>query len=258
MSADDGAVRFERHGVTARITFDRPTARNALTEPMYAQLERCMDRIAEEADLRVVVLRGAGGSFVAGSDIARFTSFRSDEDGLRYERQLDHVVDRLEALSLPTIAVVEGFAAGAGLLLAAACDLRVCTPDARFGAPIARTVGNCLSLANTRRMLAHLGPARTKRLLLAAEFLAADEAESAGFVLAIVPPAELEGRVEALCERIASHAPLTIAATKQAVRRAEAGLSDDEDLIRRVYGSDDFREGVAAFLAKRPPRWMGR
>jgi len=255
---DDGSVRFERLHDVAQITFDRPAARNALTEPMYAQLEQWLDRVSHETGLRVVVLRGAGGSFVAGTDIARFTAFRSGDDGVRYEARIDDIIGRLEALAVPTIAVVEGPAAGAGLLLAAACDLRLCTPDARFGAPIARTVGNTLSIANTARLLGHFGLARTKRLLIAAELLTAEEAHAAGFVLAIVPRAELDARLDALCERITSHAPLTMASTKEAIRRLSADVPDGDDLIRRVYDSDDFREGVAAFLAKRPPQWTGR
>jgi enoyl-CoA hydratase/carnithine racemase len=143
-------------------------------------------------------------------------------------------------------------------MIAAACDLRLCTPDARFGAPIARTVGNCLSMANTARLLAHFGVARTKALLLDAGFMSAAEAMAAGFVLDIVEPDRLDQRIDELCERIASHAPITIAVTREAIRRiVNAGLPDGDDLIRRVYESDDFREGVAAFLTKRRPRWEG-
>jgi enoyl-CoA hydratase len=252
-----GTVRYERADVIARITFERPAARNAMTNAMYAQLAASVERVSQDEGVRVVVLRGAGGSFVAGSDIAGFTAFRSAEDGLRYERRIDEVIGMLEALPLPTVAVVEGVAAGAGLLLAAVCDLRVCTPDARFGVPIARTVGNMLSMANTARLLAHFGVARTKRMLLVAELLTAEEASAAGFVQAVVAPDEIVAHADALCRRIASHAPLTLAATKEAIRRITAGAPDAADLIGRVYGSEDFREGVAAFLAKRPPEWTG-
>jgi enoyl-CoA hydratase/carnithine racemase len=203
-------------------------------------------------------LRGTGGTFVAGTDISRFTSFESGIDGLQYERRIDSIIAAIESLPVPTIAVVEGHAAGAGLMIAAACDLRLCTPDARFGAPIARTVGNCLSMANTARLLAHFGVARTKALLLDAGFMSAAEAMAAGFVLDIVEPDRLDQRIDELCERIASHAPITIAVTREAIRRiVNAGLPDGDDLIRRVYESDDFREGVAAFLTKRRPRWEG-
>jgi len=291
--AGAGSVRFERRGDIGFLTFDRPAARNALTPAMYEQLSAALEQIAAQAvvgertsparpsdgpgaavervarqageskgvdaRVRVLVLRGEGGTFVAGTDISSFTAFRSADDGLRYESRLDEVVAALEALPIPTVAVVERWAAGAGLLLAAACDLRVCTPGARFGAPIARTVGNCLSMANTARLLAHFGVARTRLLLLAADFIGAEEAAAAGFVLEVVPAARLDARVAELCERLASHAPITMAVSKEAIRRiAAGGLPNGDDLIRRAYGSRDFQEGVAAFLAKRPPHWEGR
>jgi enoyl-CoA hydratase/carnithine racemase len=157
---------------------------------------------------------------------------------------------------VPTLAVVEGYAAGAGLMLAAACDLRVCSPDARFGVPIARTVGNALSLANHARLVAQLGPSRVKALLFLADFLSADQALEAGFALEVVPHVALDARVDELCARIASHAPITLRVSKVAIRRVlTAELSDADDAIRDAYRSRDFREGVAAFLAKRSPRW---
>lgn len=254
-----GQVRFEQRGVVAFITFDRPEARNALDFTMYEQLLRAIDRLDGAAGVRVVVLRGAGGTFIAGTDIAHFTSFTTEEHGVLYEQQLEKVIARVESAAVPTIAVIEGIAAGGGLAIAGACDLRICTPDARFGAPIARTVGNCLSVANLSRLVAHLGPARTKAMLLLAEFLNADDARAAGFVLEVVLPEQLEQRVDALCAKLAAHAPITLQVTRAALRRISAAVQlEDEDLIRRTYGSRDFREGVAAFLEKRSPRWEGR
>jgi enoyl-CoA hydratase/carnithine racemase len=249
-------VRFERRGDAGFITFDRPAARNAMTWTMYEQFAAALERVAAEARLRVVVLRGAAGSFVAGTDIAQFTDFTSTDDGLAYERRIDDVLADLETLPVPTLAVVEGYAAGAGLMLAAACDLRVCSPDARFGVPIARTVGNALSLANHARLVAQLGPSRVKALLFLADFLSADQALEAGFALEVVPHVALDARVDELCARIASHAPITLRVSKVAIRRVlTAELSDADDAIRDAYRSRDFREGVAAFLAKRSPRW---
>lgn len=252
-----GQVHWERHGSAAFITFDRPAARNAITPAMYARLEELVAHAADAPGLRVVVLRGAGGTFVAGSDIAHFTTFASADDGVAYERGIDRTVGALERLRVPTLAMIEGVAAGAGMLLAAACDLRICTPDARFGVPIARTVGNALSAASTARLVAHLGPARTAALLFLAELMTADDAHRAGFVHEVVPKHALDDRVIELCARIAEHAPLTIDVSKEMIRRVLAGDGVDDDLLRRVYGSRDFREGVDAFLAKRPPRWTG-
>ena len=258
MTASDGTVRLAVQGSVAHITFERPEARNALSWSMYEQLLALLPALDPASGLRVAVLRGAGGSFISGTDIAHFRNFAGEEDGVAYERGLDNVIAQVEAVRIPTLAVIEGYAAGGGLAIAAACDLRICTPDARFGAPIARTVGNCLSVANTARLVAHLGPARTKAMLLLAEFVGAADAKSAGFVLDIVEPAVIDQRVTALCERLSAHAPITMQVTKEAVRRiVEATAGQGEDLVRQAYGSRDFREGVTAFLEKRTPRFQG-
>jgi enoyl-CoA hydratase/carnithine racemase len=256
-----GTVHLERRGTIGHVTFDRPQARNALTMKMYAQLADHLDEVDRAAaDLRVVVLRGAHGTFVAGTDIAHFKEFTSAEDGIAYERSVEAVVGRLETLRVPTVAVVEGAAVGGGLILAAACDVRVCTPDARFGMPIARTVGHGLSVANHARLVAHLGPGRTKAMVLLGEFLDAAAARAAGFVNEVVAPDALDDGVDRLCRRIASHAPLTLRMTREAVRRLleRSRPGEDDDLLRMVYGSEDFRRGVQAFLDRTAPKWEGR
>ena len=259
MSTDAGAVRLERRDAIATITFDRPGARNALTWAMYEELERALDRVASEPGVRVVVLRGAGGNFAAGTDISQFTAFTSGDDGVDYERRLEGVLTKLESLPAATVAAVEGYAAGGGLALAAASDLRVASPNAQFGVPIARTIGNSLSMSNYARLVASLGAARTKAMLLTAEFMSADEARSIGFVVRVFEPHAFDRELELLCARLASHAPLTLQVTREAVRRiVSRAASDGDDLVRRVYGSRDFREGVAAFVDKRKPRWEGR
>jgi enoyl-CoA hydratase len=259
VSPDSGVVRFERRGATAFVTFDRPQARNALTWVMYEQLSETLEQLDQRDGLRVAVLRGTGGSFIAGTDIAQFRTFESGDDGIEYERKLDRIIACLEAVAVPTIAVVEGSAMGGGLAITAACDLRICTPDARFGVPIARTVGNCLSMANYARLVAHLGVARTKALLFTADFMGAAEAHAIGFVNEIIEPARIEERVSELCRRLTAHAPITLQVTKEALRRIMSlGVPEGEDLIRRAYGSRDFHEGVSAFLEKREARWEGR
>ena len=259
MSAESGAVRLERRGPIATITFDRPDARNAMTWRMYEQLAEVLDQVESDAALRVAVLRGAGGHFVAGTDISQFAAFRSGDDGVAYERRLEAVVSTLESLRVATIAAVEGFAAGSGLVLAAACDLRLCTPDARFGVPIAKTLGNCLSMANYARLAASLGAARAKSLLFTAEFMTAEEAQALGFAVGVVEPHGFGRQLDTLCARVASLAPITLQVTKEALRRMVHRLTiEGDDLVYRAYASNDFREGVASFVAKRAPGWEGR
>jgi enoyl-CoA hydratase/carnithine racemase len=160
---------------------------------------------------------------------------------------------------VPTLAVIEGFAIGGGLAIAAACDLRIATPGSRFGVPIARTLGNCLSMANYARLVAALGVARAKRILLLAENLSAEEALVAGFVSEIVGAPEIDRRVGELTDRLAHHAPITMRVSKEAIRRlVHAGLPAGDDLMRACYESEDFRIGVAAFVEKREPQWTGK
>lgn len=253
-----GRVGLTIEGGIAAVTLERPEARNAMTWAMYGALGEACSAIRADPAVRVAVFRGAGGSFVAGTDIAQFTAFAGAEDGLAYERRIEAWMAEVETLPVPTIAAVEGAAMGGGLALAAACDFRVATPDARFGVPIARTVGNCLSAGNVARLVSALGVPRTKRLLLLAETIDAAEALAAGFVLRVADPGALDAEVGALCERLASHAPITMRASKELVRRVSAASFADDDLVAAAYGSDDFREGVAAFLAKRRPAWTGR
>jgi enoyl-CoA hydratase/carnithine racemase len=259
MSDSDGVVRLEQHGAVATITFDRPTARNAMTWAMYQQLDEALGRIDANRDVRVVVLRGAGGHFVAGTDIAQFREFTSGDDGIAYEARLETIVSKLEQMHAATIAAVEGFVVGAGLVLAAACDLRVATPSARFGVPIARTVGNALSMINYARLVALLGASRTKAMLFTTDFFPAEEARAIGFVASLVEQSALDSELDALCARISTYSPITIQCTKEAVRRiVSAPLANGDDLVRRAYGSNDFHEGVAAFVEKRTPKWEGR
>jgi len=259
VSTDAGVVRLERRDAVATITLDRPSARNALTWAMYEELDRAIDRVGSEPDVRVVVLRGAGGNFAAGTDISQFAAFASGDDGVDYERRLEGVLTKLESLPATTVAAVEGYAAGFGLALAAACDLRIASPNAQFGVPIARTIGNCLSMSNYARLVASLGTARTKAMLLTAEFMPAEEARAIGFVVRVLEPHAFARELDLLCARLVSHAPLTLQVTREAVRRiVSRSTAEGDDLVRRVYGSGDFREGVAAFVEKRKPRWEGR
>lgn len=257
MSED--AVHLQIEGPIASVVFDRPQARNAMTWAMYERLMGICAQLQTDASVRVVTFRGAGGeAFVAGTDIAQFHAFQSGEEGVAYERQIDHCMGLLEALPMPTVALVEGWAIGGGLAIATACDFRLATAGTRFGVPIARTLGNCLSVGNLARLVQAFGASRVKRMLLLAELLPADELLASGYLTTVCEAAQLDVAAARLCERLASLAPVTQAVSKEGLRRLLThSLPEGEDLIRRCYGSHDFREGVAAFVAKRTPVWTG-
>ncbi|MBX6341052.1 MAG: enoyl-CoA hydratase/isomerase family protein [Thermomicrobiaceae bacterium] len=261
MDTGTNDVLFERRGPVAWVTFNRPESRNAMTFAMYDTLARICDQVEADPEVRVLVLTGAGDrAFVAGTDISQFRTFTDPQHALDYETRVSAVVGRLETLARPTIAAVRGYAVGGGASIALACDLRICAPNARFGVPIARTLGNCLSMSNYARLVDLIGPARTKELIFTARMIDAEEAKAMGLANEIVPSEGLEARVMEVAELIASHAPLTIQVTKEAVRRIldYRRPERDEELILRCYMSEDFKEGVDAFLEKRKPRWKGQ
>ena len=252
---------YDKRGDVAWVTFNRPQARNALTFAMYQGLAEICGRIATTREAKVLVITGAGDkAFAAGTDIAQFRDFKSGEDGIGYERKMDATLEIIERCPIPTIAAVAGFCTGGGLAIAGACDFRLAATNAQFGVPIARTLGNCLSMSNYARLTALVGPQRVKEMLLLAKMVDAQQALQAGLVMEVLPDTvALHGRAQALAEALAGHAPITLSTTKEAMRRLQAKLADEniDDLIRTTYGSADFREGMSAFLEKRPPKWTG-
>jgi enoyl-CoA hydratase/carnithine racemase len=252
---------FERRGDVGWITFNRPQARNALTFAMYEGLAEICGRMAQSPEVKALVLTGAGDkAFAAGTDIAQFQAFEGGEDGIAYERKMDRILDTVERCPVPTIAAIAGFCTGGGAAIAAVCDLRLGTTGAQFGFPIARTLGNCLSMANYARLAALIGPQRVKEVIFLAKLIDGPTALEIGLVSELLPDvAALHARAEALAHTVAGHAPITLQVTKEALRRLQARLGDDDidDLIRLAYGSADFREGMAAFLGKRTPKWSG-
>lgn len=257
---NNGTVRLTIAGPIASVVFDRPAARNAMTWTMYQELGAICDRVRNEPAVKVMCLRGAGGeAFVAGTDIEQFKAFRDGQAGVDYERSIDEAMARLEGLPVPTVAVIEGWAVGGGLALATACDIRIATPSARMGVPIAKTLGNCLSMGSLARLVAAFGRPRVQRMLIGAEILTAEEALACGYLAQVVAANGIDAAASSLCQRLATLAPVTQAVSKEGLRRLLLhNLPDAQDLIMRTYGSEDFREGVNAFSEKRPPVWRGR
>ena len=253
-------VYVEIEDSLAQIFFDHPAARNAMTQEMYEQLRSiCLD-LNQNPKVRVVILRGIGGkSFVSGSDIAQFKAFQGGADGVRYEKLINHYLGPLQQLSMPTIAVIDGLAVGGGLAIASLCDFRISTPNAKFGVPIARTLGNTLSPSNIAWLLSHLGVAIVKRMLLLAELISAEELLAQGFVYKTAEPEQLEQVSLDLAKQLSAMAPITQKASKLITARVIVhSLPDCSDLISEVYGSADFKEGVNAFLSGRPAQWRGQ
>ena len=258
----EGDLLISRDGSTVTASFNRPQARNALTFDMYERLAVLCRQAAEDRSLRAIILTGEGGqAFAAGTDISQFQHFESGLDGIDYEKRIETVLDALEKCPVPVIAAIAGACTGGGAAIAACCDLRIASADLRFGFPIARTLGNTLSIGNFKRLVAMLGVSRVKELIFTARFMKADEALALGFLSEVVSSAdELLPKARALADLMAAHAPLTLMACKEALRRmhTEGGEADDQDLLMQIYASEDFREGMKSFLEKRTPQWKAR
>ncbi len=244
-----------------KVTFNRPQARNAFTFEMYERLGQICEDANKDHSIKVLMFQGAGDkAFASGTDINQFRAFTTPQHALDYEQRIDRVLTQLEKCRVPTIAAINGACTGGGGGIAACCDLRIGTKSTRMGFPIARTLGNCLSLSNISRLTALIGPARVKDLIFTARLVGAEEAASVGLLTEVVEdiPA-LQKRADELAVLIAGNAPLTLNATKQALARLQRRLSreEGEDLILMCYMSKDFREGLDAFLSKRPPQWKG-
>jgi enoyl-CoA hydratase/carnithine racemase len=257
----DQDILFETKDGIGRVTFNRPQARNAFTFAMYERLAAICNQANEDRGLKVLVFTGAGDkAFAAGTDINQFREFVTPQHAIDYEERIDRVLSVLETCRIPTIAAINGACTGGGAGIAACCDLRIGTKTVKMGFPIARTLGNCLSMSNISRLTALIGPARVKDLIFTARLVEAPEAAALGLLTEVVEdgPA-LKKRAGEMAALIASHAPLTMNAAKQALARLQPRLTREEgrDLILQCYMSQDFREGLDAFLSKRPPQWKG-
>lgn len=243
-----------------QVTFNRPEARNAMTFAMYDRLAQIARDANRDDALRAIVFRGAGGkAFVSGTDIAQFRDFKNDADALAYEQRISTVIDAVARIRVPTVAAIDGSCVGGGFAIASACDLRIATPGSKFGFPVAKGLGNCLSMTTLTALVALVGAGRATELLFTARLVEAPEAQALGLIHEIAAGDAFDARVAELAQMVASYAPLTLRATKEALRRMrERMIPEGSDLMTMCYGSADFKEGVAAFLEKRAARWEGR
>ncbi len=236
-------------GGIAEYRLMRPDSRNSLTFEMYQAIE---DLCEHPGEAGVIVVTAEGEkAFASGTDISNFKDFQSAQDAINYEALIGRVIDAVQRSSVPVIASLHGIVAGGGAAIAAAADIRLATPDTRFGMPIARTLGNCLSVANLNRLVHLLGESRTRYLMLTAEFLEVESLTTSGFVSEVLESAALcDQRARDLAVHMTTLAPLTISATRDGLARLEERpVPADIDLIQRCYLSDDFHEGVDAFFA---------
>ncbi|MEN3793626.1 enoyl-CoA hydratase/isomerase family protein [Fulvimarina sp. MAC3] len=258
----DTDLLYEIRDGVGWIVLNRPEVRNALTFAMYERIAEICGTLPTDGSVKCLVLIGAGDkAFAAGTDMAQFRGFSCDQDALDYEQKMDEVMGAVEACPVPTIAAISRACTGGGAAIAAACDIRVATADLKFGIPIARTLGNCLSIANLSRLTELMGAGRVKEILLTARLVGAGEAQAIGLISEIVDDhAALVQRASELAETLITHAPITMRTTKEALRRlrTEGAKADDRDLIVAAYMSEDFKEGMEAFLGKRKPEWTGR
>jgi len=253
---------YEVRDGTGFITLNRPQVRNALTFEMYEKMAKIYRETQLGGDVNSIVISGAGGkAFAAGTDIAQFRTFNTPKDALDYEETVDKVISDIEKCPVPTIAAITGACTGGGAAIAAACDIRITDIRLKFGFPIARTLGNCLSVNNLNRLSALIGSGRLREIILIARLIEAQEALACGLVSQVLEDADaVHSRAIEIAQTMAGHAPLTMWATKEALRRLriQGPDADGGDLITDCYMSADFKEGLEAFLAKTKPIWSGK
>ncbi|WP_311065282.1 enoyl-CoA hydratase [Halomonas sp. DWK9] len=257
------SVCFEVKEGVAWIGFNRPQSRNAMTWEMYNALEYYCDTLADDATIHALVLHGVGGeAFVAGTDITQFAHFAEAEDAIGYERRIDRVVGKLETFPKPTLALIEGACVGGGAALALVCDFRYATDTMKFGVPIAKTLGNTLSITNISRLVDMVGIPRTKEVLMMAKLISADEALKAGLINQLFAAQNIYSDVAAIAAEFAKRAPLTLQASKALINRVQAQrrLSPDasDDWVATCYMSQDFTAAVNKFVNKTPFEWRGQ
>jgi enoyl-CoA hydratase len=250
-----------REGRVAVLTVNRPDKLNALSQALRDEMLVALERLEGDESVGVVVITGASEkAFIAGADIGEFAG-RTPFDQ-RHAMRSPRIYDVMSGFPKPVIAMINGFCLGGGCELAMSCDLRVASERARFGQPEVN-LGLIPGGGGTQRMTRLVGAGHALRLILTGDMIGAEEAQRIGLVELVVPHEELRAKTLELAAKIASKSPLTLRIAKEAVRAAEElpladGIRYERDLFCLAFSSDDMKEGVDAFLAKRPAEWSGR
>lgn len=257
-------IEVRKDGAIGWVIFDNPSRRNAVSVAMWEAIPRVLDELAADPQIRVLVFAGAGDkAFVSGADISQFEAQRSGAQAVqRYEEIAEEAQARLQRFDKPTIAMIRGYCLGAGVNIAAVCDLRVAAEDARFGIPAAK-VGLGYRVSSTKNLVELVGPAHARAMLFTARQYAAAQAKEMGLVHEVVPVAELEAFTRQLCAEIAAKAPLTLRTAKRIIHALTSGPADFDAVkarawVQECFDSADYAEGRKAFLEKRKPTFTGR
>jgi len=252
-------VTLARDGHVARLTLNRPAKKNALNAAMWAAIPPLVAEVAADDAVRVLILTGAGEAFAAGADIAEFeTVYATAESAARYTATVKAANEALAAFPKPALAMIGGACVGGGAALALCCDLRFASADARFGITPAK-LGLSYPFLDTRRLVEAVGPGRAKDILFSGRILDAEEALRFGLIDRVAAPDALEAAVMAYAATLVANSPVSQASIKRMVALAQGPLGPDAPephaLYLEAFAADDFREGYAAFVAKRPPRF---